>query len=608
MFCCIAIVAVAILYFIGLWCRQVFSGPRRDRSSPLPAPPRALTGKGALPVYGHTIHFQRLAGSVSLLFDAGAREIAGLPAKWTKPLGDCFAIYIWGQWRVSIKGPERARRVFEEIHLKEAFPWTPPVMLLGKSCFAFLEDSDAEQLRTLLRRPLAPRTILGYAAAFAERAEECLEEIKAGTFGKRSIRSKDEDDESESSADQILKVKWEALRSYTLDLLDGPILATKTWTKKTEQTQGESTQQQEPESKPSKKMSPVKRETMLLWMERMKAGVDVIKMTFGPEWMYIWLMNEYGRALNARTHVSRVFSEHIAEMSKLSSVQHRRGRDYYDPATRPIPLLTLRDNMMREKEGIFGTPSIGKFQVRQRSLSAPSGRGLGGWIESDDDDEEYVAPYSTEQDLARPKYSQSPLLKRKKLFPPETPPGSPSLRQFQLDLEHPSAPRSAAKEKQPMVPLLERLLQQQDLDGNGLSQAVTCELAIILWMMMDVGNAWTAMALNLLSSDKEACQLVQEEIDTLEAEFGQSNLFTPSVLGRMRYLDALLYEAIRMCPAFLGGLKQTTRTIEFKDIGVQLPKNSHIFFCQPTTEKFNIHSALGRKPEHLGREYPCVEL
>ena len=125
---------------------------------------------------------------------------------------------------------------------------------------------------------------------------------------------------------------------------------------------------------------------------------------------------------------------------------------------------------------------------------------------------------------------------------------------------------------------------------------------------MDVGNAWTAMALSLLASDKEALHLVQEELDTLDAEVGYSALFTPAVLRRMKYVDALLYESIRLCPAFLGGLKKTKATIEFTDIGVQLPKNSHIFFCQPTDDDFDIHRALDQKPENLGNMFPCVEL
>jgi len=125
---------------------------------------------------------------------------------------------------------------------------------------------------------------------------------------------------------------------------------------------------------------------------------------------------------------------------------------------------------------------------------------------------------------------------------------------------------------------------------------------------MDVGNAWTAMALNLLASNREAGDLVQEELDSLDAEFGRDELFSPSVLKRMKYVDALLYEAIRLCPAFLGGLKKTTTTIEFEDLGVQLPKNTHIFFCQPTNVKFDIKNALGKKPEQLGDNYPCEEL
>lgn len=125
---------------------------------------------------------------------------------------------------------------------------------------------------------------------------------------------------------------------------------------------------------------------------------------------------------------------------------------------------------------------------------------------------------------------------------------------------------------------------------------------------MDIGNAWTAMALNLLASNSDATDLVHEELEHLEYEFGHDELFSPSVLKRMKYVDALIYEAIRLCPAFLGGLKQTNNTIEFEDIGVQLPKNTHIFFCQPTNMKFDIRKALGQKPHQLGQNFPCVEL
>ena len=79
-------------------------------------------------------------------------------------------------------------------------------------------------------------------------------------------------------------------------------------------------------------------------------------------------------------------------------------------------------------------------------------------------------------------------------------------------------------------------------------------------------------------------------------------------MSRMKYLDALLYEAIRLCPENLGGMKKTTQTVELPDAGVQIPKDTNIFFCQPTDMVFDIHKALGKKPENLGRQYPSVEL
>eukprot|EP00527_Entomoneis_sp_CCMP2396_P001794 CAMPEP_0198152200 /NCGR_PEP_ID=MMETSP1443-20131203/58842_1 /TAXON_ID=186043 /ORGANISM="Entomoneis sp., Strain CCMP2396" /LENGTH=295 /DNA_ID=CAMNT_0043818141 /DNA_START=129 /DNA_END=1016 /DNA_ORIENTATION=- len=159
------------------------------------------------------------------------------------------------------------------------------------------------------------------------------------------------------------------------------------------------------------------------------------------------------------------------------------------------------------------------------------------------------------------------------------------------------------------MPVLERIMRQHDLDGNGISMAVATELSLLLWMVMDTGNAWTAMALSLLSTDKEACILVHEELDVLELAHGRGGeLYSPSVMNRMKYLDALIYEAIRLCPANLGGMKKTTETFEMKEAGVQIPKGTNIFFCSPTDIKFDIRGAIGKKPEHLGRRYPCVEM
>jgi hypothetical protein len=655
-FCCIAIVAVAIMYFFGLWIRQVFSWPRRDRSvSDLPAPPRALSGNGALPVYGHTRLFARLAGDVALLFPPTWREFPLVPARWSRPLGHCFAIFIWGKWRIVVKGPERAQRIMESMELKEGWPWTPPEMLLGKSCFSFLSESEADQLRLLIGRPLAHRVAVQYAIVFAELAEKCLDDIRAGTFTRsspikqRSRPSASEREAAESPFSEVeqgsadfdddtfasgpshevfLKVKWEALRSYTLDLMDGPILGMHKWAPRATQAIGESTRETgspnpPQESRPNSKQLAPSRSQMLMWMERMKRGIDVIKTTFGPEWMYIWLLNEYGRALNARTHLQDVLRKHVEAVAKTVPVRHARGHSYYDPATRPIPLLTMRENAMRNKENIFGglvvansTPS----RPRSQSMPMSSKEQL---MESGDEHSEYnpsldvveyVRPYYTEQDLIRPRYERSPVRpgpgKHLRSPPPPQSHSTPPRRvAAEALLERPPASSpQVSKPPKPLISILERILLEQDLEGLGITQVVTTEISIILWLMMEVGNAWTAMALNLLSTDKEACRLVQEELDVLEREHGHTALFSPAVLGRMRYLDALLYEAIRLTPANLGGMKMTTQTVEFADLGVQIPKNSHILFCQASNMKFDIEKALGHKPELLGSRYPCVEL
>lgn len=674
---------------MALWIRQIFSGPARDPNSILPAPPRAVHGHKALPVYGHTFLFQRLAGDVALLFPTHWKE-----RRWGgRTLGEMFAMYVWGQWRVVIKGPEKCQQVIEAGGLKASFPWTPPTTLLGMSCLSFLQEDDAEQMRILLSRPLCHKTVIQYARAFAEAAEKCLDGVVQGKFTRQSKRDKvyrvvrnkrqtnsestsinntsiddrsqipgyvtdnEFDNESEESTQNVIKVKWEALRSYSFDLIDGPILSINKWSSKPEQAEGESTKEEvnvdDTPSSNSKGNKLPSRDTMLLWMDRLKVGVDVIKITFGPEWMYIWLMNEYGRALNARMHISSLFARHAKEMGETVPVERREGHTYNDPTTQPIPLLTLRDNYMREKEDIFGVQAtshghrpranLHSGEVRARANTAPEFKNL---IDNDSDDDlgagmtEYVAPYATEQDLARPRYEQSPAFKSRKsttattsvspsrriLFQ-DAPPVSPSKDSFrdnsQLDAfvtpptlgnglarppPPPSTDNSTHNDQKQQTSILEHILRRQDMDGNGISEAVMTELMISLWMMLDAGNAWTAMALNLLSLDKDACIIIQDELDRLVTQHGRDGIFSPTVLDQTNYLDALIYEAIRLCPPFLGGLKETSETIEFPDLQIQLGKGSFIFFCQPTNECFDIRKSLGKRPEELGKRYPCVEL
>jgi cytochrome P450 len=659
-FCCIAIVGVAIIYFIGLWIRQVFTWPRRDKhfDSKLPAPPRACTGNGAWPVYGHTRLFCRLAGDVALLFQPASREWGCFPEKLSRTLGECFAIFIWGQWRIVIKGPERTKLIMESMDLKESWPWTPPVTLLGKSCFSFLEEDELEGFRRLIERPLAHRVILQYAPLFADLAEKCLDEVIAGKFRKKAKKNMPsgagdgdsmqrsnytldfgyttdcdcEDDTANSAGGELLaKIKWESLRSYTFDIFDGPIMNMNKWTKSSEQSQGEPSKEGErlphmrEEDEEEKDLEP--REKMILWMDRMKRGLSVIKITFGPEWMHIWRCSEYGRALHARMHLQDIVQSHVEKVVETVPVKHERGHEFLNPTTQPIPFLSMRDNMRRNKEGILGGPALKpNLAARPRTRSMP----VVNQTDSEDetfDSSEYIEAFHIEQDLAKPKYCKTPprnTASKKVLSPPIQPLESPSHKKFRNEIEKKSAkddidlvrkrleariPKQTQKEEnRPTMSVVERLLRQEDLDGNGLSQVVTTELSLLLWMMMDAGNAWTAMALNLLSTDKEARDLVQEEIDCLELEYGRENLFTRTLLAKMPYLDGLLYEAIRLCPAFLGGMKQTTESVELTDAGVQIPKNSNVIFCQPSDMKFDIHHACGRKPEDMGKRYPTVEL
>jgi len=277
-------VGIAIIYFICLWIRQIFSWSKPDRAvSELPVPPRALTGNGALPVYGHTRFFRDKAGDVALDFDPqqlSLRWFWPIPS-WNRPLGKCFSVFIWGQWRVAVQGPVATRKVLESQELEDSWPWTPPVTLLGKTCFGLLQESEREVLRRLIGRSLSHKQVQMYAPQFAQFAQKCLDEITTGQFKKdyhKQERRKQkkakqqqqklskrgqaasntgynmgqfddssdnglemsdvellfEDDDNTFAAgpagERIYKVKWQALRSYTFDIVDGPLLNTKLWT------------------------------------------------------------------------------------------------------------------------------------------------------------------------------------------------------------------------------------------------------------------------------------------------------------------------------------------------------------------------------------------
>ena len=344
-FACAALLGIALIWLTYLFIVQLFSGPKRDASSSLPVPPRALTGNGAWPVLGHTLLFSKYGGDMAVLFPPESREWRWLP--WSRTLGESFSVFVWGQWRVVVRGPEAAQKVIEQAELQQGWAWSAPVTLLGKSCLPFLDDREAGCLRRMISEPLSQQSVVKQAPVFAELAQKCIDDILAGHFH----RSKDIEDttrrgdndcsihemDSESTSDggggnenkgdgnsrttsrsSNSNIRWEALRSYTFDLMDGPLLNLDRYANALERNS--SNGEMPPDMKTPRAArfqdeheivddvdkadeEPTK-DAMMLWMQRLKEGLCGAKCTFGPEWTHIWRLNEYGRALNAVTHLN----------------------------------------------------------------------------------------------------------------------------------------------------------------------------------------------------------------------------------------------------------------------------------------------------------------
>jgi hypothetical protein len=133
------------------------------------------------------------------------------------------------------------------------------------------------------------------------------------------------------------------MRSYTLDLIEGPVLGMNMWKAASAQSHGEATTEKHKKesSEPSKKDEEVPdRARLMLWMDRLKVSLCVIKIPMGPEWLYMWTMTEYGRATIARKHLLEVISKHVAERSELiSDVHHGTGHLVQDASIMSFPLV-----------------------------------------------------------------------------------------------------------------------------------------------------------------------------------------------------------------------------------------------------------------------------
>lgn len=113
------------------------------------------------------------------------------------------------------------------------------------------------------------------------------------------------------------------------------------------------------------------------------------------------------------------------------------------------------------------------------------------------------------------------------------------------------------------------------------------------------------MALQLLQHDPNALQTIRNELNYIERLHG-ANYFAH--LGEAKYLDAVVYEAVRLCPPFCGGMWITRRTVELEGDGLQVPTGTNVIFADVTTRPFDLEHAWGKKAQDLVHAYPTRQL
>jgi len=179
--------------------------------------------------------------------------------------------------------------------------------------------------------------------------------------------------------------------------------------------------------------------------------------------------------------------------------------------------------------------------------------------------------------------------------------------------------------------LLHDLFLVKDDCGDGISQAAITDICLLLWLSLDAGCAWTSMALHLLQRDPNALQSVRNELNHIEnlinmdsriglwtqdeEEDGNNYRATESVnkkffmkLSEAKYLDAVIYEAIRLCPPFCGGMWKTAKTVELDGDKLQVPAGTNVLFSSVTTRPFDLEYVWGRNAKDFVESYPCRHL
>ena len=593
---------------------QLVSGPRKDLSvSDKPVPPRALTGHSAWPVLGHTMLFVKYGGELARLFPPDWKEIKYLPSWCSRPLGDIFSVFIWGQWRVIIQGPDDSRYILKECEITEGWAWSPPVTLLGKSCLPLLEDAEAATLRRIIEEPLSQPNILRHAPEFAAAAKHCIDSIlmehaescdndkedstASQNMQNLSVQEGGSDLGSSSSSSKKTKapvIMWDSLRSYTYSLIDGPVLGLEKFMagesnvpkKSSKSVKFAEETAEEPQDKPEdephykrpKKMPSKK--LMLLWMQRLKDGLVGMRVTWGPRWCQCWRLNVYGQAIVSRRQLEKLIGAHVEERERLVSTHHEKGVSTRDPFNSTFSLIAFTNQYFQSRNfSIKGRRARVGSDNRPRTQSEPD------------------FPTRIPSDRASPSYSRP--TRGRCLSEPDFVDVSKQLK-AEDDTKIPKQKRIKP------ITILDDMLRREDIDGRAITRVATTETCMLLWLVMDAAQAWTAMALHLISTEENVLTTLQDELDALISSYGQDRLYTSFVLSKMERMDALIHEAIRLCPSFLGGMKKLQQTVELR--GHQIPKNTNIIFSEPTDPRFDLANGLGKHPEAMGEQYPSPEL
>uniref|UniRef100_A0A7S3PZF2 Cytochrome P450 n=1 Tax=Chaetoceros debilis TaxID=122233 RepID=A0A7S3PZF2_9STRA len=307
--------------------KQIFWGLRRDRSSNFPVPPRYIIGKGVLPISGSTSLFRRTGSRIYNCFDTKWTQIhfhvPFLPSSWCKELGEVFSIFVWAHWRTIINGEERVGKIIDEGGLIPSWPYfRPPKDLLGQSCcICFLKDAEEKhRMTTVIKDILCQENIIRFASDFSVIADSHVEHFLCKTSSNVDIcdggilyrvkvalglglsRRRESQHLQSYTGNHLLK-------SYSLELVNGPLFGLHRYFKDNEMSQeplppslNDLSDSNHPEVVGLKEMPrdenidrPIGK-LELSWLHSFQKGILSFKLQF-------WLLSEYGRAMHARHYI-----------------------------------------------------------------------------------------------------------------------------------------------------------------------------------------------------------------------------------------------------------------------------------------------------------------